>query len=302
MASAFLLGWANRFRKELATIGTLSLLGSLATLAVPWLVARLAGGVMGEAAGDLGQTLVMLCAALLVLTAMNIAVAIFSESASGRILAALRQEAYEHIVALPVGFHDGHRHGDVLALMSYEVSNLSTFLTATLAQVPAMLMTAGGAVLVLFAIDPGMALVVPVLVPLFYIGMKLLGRRLRQLGKEVRRAEVDVLWMAETDLDTLNAIKAFASEDHYRTRYLAAIEHARQLKLRQARITAFIGPIVALIAAFAAITILVAGNGSITAGERSPSELFAFLLYAALLTRPVGNLANTYGSYLTGPH
>jgi ATP-binding cassette subfamily B protein/subfamily B ATP-binding cassette protein MsbA len=59
---------------------------------------------------------------------------------------------------------------------------------------------------------------------------------------------------------------------------------------------------VALIAAFAAITILVAGNGSITAGERSPSELFAFLLYAALLTRPVGNLANTYGSYLTGPH
>lgn len=73
MASAFLLGWANRFRKELATIGTLSLLGSLATLAVPWLVARLAGGVMGEAAGDLGQTLVMLCAALLVLTAMNIA-------------------------------------------------------------------------------------------------------------------------------------------------------------------------------------------------------------------------------------
>lgn len=297
MAGTFLLHWAKRFRRELIVIGALSLAGSLATLAVPWLVARLAGGVMGDATGDLGQTLLLLCAALLGLTAMNIAVAILSERASGRILAALRQEAYEHVVALPVSFHDRHRHGDVLALMSYEVSNLSTFLTATLAQVPAMLMTAGGAVLVLFAIDPGMALVIPILVPLFYIGMKLLGRRLRQLGKEVRRAEVDVLWMAETDLDSLNAIKAFASEDHYRERYLAAIERARSLKLKQARITAFIGPMVALIAAFAAITILVAGNGLIAAGERSPSELLAFLLYAALLTRPVGNLANTYGSY-----
>jgi ATP-binding cassette subfamily B protein len=297
MAGAFLLHWAKRFRGDLIVIGALSLAGSVATLAVPWLVARLAGGVMGDTTTDLGQTLGLLCAALIGLTAMNIAVAILSEGASGRILAALRQEAYEHIVALPVGFHDRHRHGDVLALMSYEVSNLSTFLTATLAQVPAMLMTAGGAVLVLFAIDPGMALVVPVLVPLFYIGMKLFGRRLRQLGQEVRRTEVDVLWMAETDLDTLNAIKAFASEDHYRARYLTAVEHARRLKLRQARITAFIGPMVALVAAFAAIAILVAGNGSITAGERSPSELLAFLLYAALLTRPVGNLANTYGSY-----
>ena len=31
--------------------------------------------------------------------------------------------------------------------------------------------------------------------------------------------------------------------------------------------------------------------------DGSPAELFAFLLYAALLTRPVGSLANMYGAY-----
>lgn len=297
MDTRFLLHWAGRFRRDLVMIGGLSLAGSLATLALPWLVARLAGGVIGEMNVALDQTLLWLALALVSLTVMSILVTILSEAASGRILAALRQEAYEHVLALSVAFHDRHRHGDLLALMSYEVANLSTFLTATLAQMPAMVMTAGGAVIALFLIDPTMALVIPVLVPLFYIAMKWLGRRLRVLGQEVRKAEVDVLWMAESDLDALPAIKAYAVEDHYRARYVAAIEQARLLRLRQTRITAFIGPMVALVAALAAIAILVAGNASITAGERSPSDLFAFLLYAALLTRPVGSLANTYGSY-----
>lgn len=297
MQPGFLLHWARRIRHELAVIGGLSLLSSLAALSVPWLVARLAGGVIGEIAIDLDETLAWLAAALISMTVTTIAVSIMSEAASSKILAVLKRETYEHVLALSIAFHHRQRSGDLLALMSYEVTNLSTFLTATLAQVPAMLITAGGAVVLLFLIDPAMALVVPVLVPLFYVAMKWLGRRLRALGKEVRKAEVDVLWMAESDLEMLPAIKAFAVEDHYRARYLAAIRHARELRLKQARITAVIGPVVALVAALAAIAILVIGNDAIAAGTRSPSELFAFLLYAALLTRPVGNLANTYGSY-----
>lgn len=295
--TSILLRWARRYARNLALIGGLALAGSLAALALPWLAAQLAAGIAGDIAIDLPQTLYLLCAVLIGLTVTTILGAIASESASGRILAGLRAETYAHVQALPIAFHDRHRQGDLLSLISYEVQTLSTFLTATLAQVPAMLMTAGGAVVLLFLIDPAMALVVPVLVPVFYLGMRWLGRRLRLLGRKVRRAEIDVLAKAESDLVMLPAIKAFAVEDEHAVRYLAAVETARQLKLRQARITAFIGPVVALIAALAAIAVLVVGNSTITAGNRSPGELFAFLFYAALLTRPVGSLAGIYGQY-----
>ncbi len=297
VAITFLLRWARPHARNLAVIGGLSLLGSIATLALPWLAAQLAAGIAGDETIDLGATLALLCVALIGLTAISILVSILSEAASGRILARLREGAYAHIQAMPVSFHDSNRQGDMLSLMSYEVQNLSSFLTTTLAQMPAMLMTAGGAVILLFLIDPAMALVVPVLVPLFYLGMKWLARRLRVLGRKVREAEVDVLWMAECDLEMLPAIKAFAVEEHHFVRYQAAIERARLIKLTQARITAFIGPVVALVAALAAIAILVIGNSSPASGDRGPGELFAFLFYAALLTRPVGSLASTYGSY-----
>jgi ATP-binding cassette subfamily B protein/subfamily B ATP-binding cassette protein MsbA len=297
MRLAFLWHWIKRFRAALALIGGLSLASSAATLVVPWLLARLAGSVVGETTINLEQTLILLGLALTGLTATTILVNIQSEKAAGQILASLRKETHQRLIAMSIAFHDRSRSGDLLALMSYEVENLSTFLTATLARVPAMIMTAAGAFAILFFIDPVLTFIIPGLVPVFFVGMKWLGRRLRVLGRQVRKAEVDLVWMAESDLAMLPAIKAFAVEQELRTRYDAAIEKARLLKLSQIRITAFIGPLVALLAAMAAIAIIVIGSGEVQAGTRSPSELFAFLLYAALLTRPVGSLADTYGSF-----
>ena len=297
MRLAFLKHWTDRFRPQLALIGGLSLATSLATLVVPWLVARVAGSVVGDRAVDLGQTLGLLAVSLVVITATTVMVTILSERASGQILAVLRRETHERLVAMPMGFHDRSRNGDLISLMSYEVENLSAFLATTLAQVPSMVMTAAGAFIILFLIDPVLTFTIPVLIPPFYLAMKWLGRRLRVLGKKVRKAEVDIVWMAESDLTMLPAIKAFAVEDDHVARYHAAVEKARLLRLQQTRITAFVSPVVALVAAGAAIAILLFGSAQIETGARSPSELFAFLLYAALLTRPVGSLADTYGRF-----
>ena len=298
MKLGFLVARARPFGRELAVIGGLAVAGSAATLALPWLAAQLAAGIAGDISIDLGATLALLCGALVVLTGLNILVAVLSADAAGRILAGLRAEAYAHVQSLPIAYHESRRGGDLMSLISWEVQNLSAFLTATLAQLPATLLTAAGTVVLLFLINPGLALVVPLLVPAFYLGMKLIGRRLRALGREVRLAEAEVFSLADSDLAMLPAIKAYAVEDHHRTRYEAAVEASRRLKLRQARVTAVIGAATALVAALAAIGLLAAGGlADPGAATRSPAELFAFLFYAALLTRPVGELAGIYGQY-----
>lgn len=297
MGFDFMLRWAREFRGWLALISALSLLSSLAALALPWLGGRFLGGIIGEETIDLSQTVLLLVAVLIAMTAITVLIAILSEIASGRILAALRNETYRRLQSMPISFHDRSRSGDLLALMVNEVDTLSAFLTSTLAMVPSMLMTAGGAVILLFLIDSTMALVVPVIVLLFYIVMKLVGRRLRVLSRRYRKAYVEVISTAESDLHMLPAIKVFATEEHHRKKFADAVEETRRLSVSQARMVAFIGPVVALLAAGAAIAILLVGGNQMESGTREPSELFAFLLYAALLTRPVGNLANIYGQY-----
>jgi len=274
------------------------LLSSGAILLVPWLAGQLLGGLLGDITIRLELTLGLLVLALLTMTGLNIGAAIFSEVASGRILAGLRLEAYAHVQSMPVHSHEQAHLGDLLALVTYEIKILSTFLTTTLATIPSNVFTATGALILLFSLDPIMALIVPVLIPVFVILFKLTGRRLKGLSRAARNAEVAVFSQAETDLEMLSAIKAFAREDAYKAHYTQSLEAARLQNLAQARVAALIGPITSLVAALSAIAILMVGATGLSGSEgRSPSELFSFLFYAALLTMPAGNLARVYGEF-----
>ena len=297
MNFTFLKERARPFLPELALISGLSLLSAMASLAIPWLAGSFLAGVLGDAVIDLRATVLLLLVALVALATINILVAILSELASGRILSGLRRETHDHLMALPITFHDQNRSGELLSLMTYETGQLSGFLTRTLANVPSMVMTAGGAIILLFLLDPVMTLVVPVLIIIFLLVMKLIGRRLRILARRARNADVRLVWLGSDDLEMLPAIKAFATEGARQSEYHVAAEDSRQLSLQRTRIYAFIAPVVSLVAGLAAIGILLIGSEQIADGTRTPGELFSFLLYAALLTRPASGLADTYGAF-----
>lgn len=294
----FLFERARPFAFELALICLITLIGSAATLAVPWLAGQFLGGLLSGAGGGVERTLGLLVMALVAMAGLNVAVTVLSELASGRILAGLRLEAYHHLQSMPVEAHEQAQLGDLLALITYEVKVLSTFIANTLATIPATIATAAGALVLLLLIDPAMGLIVPLLIPAFLVLFKLMGRRLKQLAGRVRQAEVEVFSQAEADLEMLPAIKSFAQEDNYRVHYARNLEAARRASLAQARASALVGPVAGLIAALAAIAILLVGAGGIGGTqERSAGELFSFLLYAALLTQPAGKLARVYGEF-----
>lgn len=292
----FLLHRAALYRGRLATIGAVTALSSLAALAVPWLAGQLIGGMVDGIAMRAQDAIGLLVLVLVLSTAFTITGQILSLAASGRILSDLRVEAYARLQSLPMAFHDRSRQGDLLAVTTWEVNDLSTFLTGTLARLPAMAITAVGSIVLMFLIDPMFALVVPLFVPLFYLAMKVVGRVLRSISRHARKAEATVLAVADSDLQMLPAIRAFAVEDQRQADFAALVEQSRVLKLRSGRYTAALGPIIGLLAALVAVAIVyLAGQTGGT--QRTPADLFSFLLYAALLTRPVSGFADVYGQY-----
>jgi ATP-binding cassette, subfamily B, bacterial len=294
-----LLALASPYRSQLVLLALLSLAGSLVTLAIPALGAQLLGGLL-EAGGPSTGLMAALLAAAVVLTALvGFATTLLSGSTSARLLADLRQHIYRHVQSLPMDYHDNHRQGDTLALMTWEVARLSQFLTATLTSIPSRLLTAAGAAIIMFGIDPVLASLVPLVVPAFYVILKLIGRRLRGLAQAIQEAEAEVFAVAEENLEMLPAIKAFTREEIEARRYGETVGKAMALTLRENRIYAALEPAINLAAAGAAIVLLVVARGNVRSGAMSPTELFGFLFYAALLTRPVGSLANVYGQFQT---
>ncbi|EYD75055.1 hypothetical protein Rumeso_03383 [Rubellimicrobium mesophilum DSM 19309] len=291
-----LLALARPHRRALLLLAALTLAESVALLAVPALGGRMAASVLALAGPSLGPVLGLLVLVLVALAVLRAAQGVISARTSLGLLAELRMRVHDHLQALPLSVHQAHTQGDLLALSTLEIDRLGSFLTTTLAMLPAQLLTAAGAVVLMARIDPALALVVPVLVPAFFLGLKVIGRRLRALAIALQEAEAALVAAAAEDLAMLPATKAFTREEEAARRFAGRAARARDLAIRDYAIQAVLQPAVGLVTGLGAVALLALAGKGLREGALTPGEMVSFLLYAALLTQPVARLAQVYGA------
>ena len=180
-----LAAFAAPYRGLLVLCALLMLVESAAALAVPWLGGRLAGALLpGDAPPASSATAIL--AAMLALFAvqalLRFANAWLLGGASERIVSDLKVRLYDHLQALPLAFFQQRRHGETLALVTRDVYVVGDFVTGTAVSLVPLLVTVAGALLVMFRLQPWLALAAMIAVPLFYLIAKIAGRRLRPLA------------------------------------------------------------------------------------------------------------------------
>ena len=288
-----ILGFARPWRGTLALCALLMLAETGVALAVPWLAGEFAGRLFTGVAQAGGLLLV----ALLVLFAVQALLKFANSWLLGRtaeyILADLRTQLYDHLQALPLAYFQQRRHGEILALLTNDVARLASYISGTLLSVVPLAFIVAGAALMMLRIDARLTLLVVLMIPLFYMLLKVLGRRLRPLSSRLQQAHADSVAIAEENLSMLPAIKSFTRETLESARYRDKIESILHLSNQERMIYAALGPGVQFLAAAGMVLILWQLSGPMAG--RSPAEIVSFLLYATLLTRPVSALADVYG-------
>ena len=105
-----------------------------------------------------------------------------------------------------------------------QVYRLSSFVTAALVPLLPLVVTLAGALVLMFKMAPMVAVCIAVLMPVLFVLLKLLGRKLRPLGAATMQAWADQSALAEQNLELLPVIKAFATEAAEGGRYRAGAE------------------------------------------------------------------------------
>jgi subfamily B ATP-binding cassette protein MsbA len=186
----------------------------------------------------------------------------------------------------------------LIALITHQVSQLAGFITTTLLALGPQIVTVAGALFLMFRIEPVLAAWVAVLIPTFYLALKFLGRHLRVISQELQDAEAWAISIADENLGMLPAIKTFTRETEESRRYGQQVDMIRRANVRQARFYAALEPAVQFSAAAGALLLLWLMSDRVSSGQMVTAQLVSFLLYAALLTRPVASLAATFGQVL----
>ena len=281
------------YRTQLALTVLLLLAQSAILLAMPWMAGRFSAALL--AAQPVAGILSGIFGLVVIQALLTWLVGVRMQATAMGLIADGCTRLFDHVQSLPLGWHQDRRRGDVLALLTDDMERLGWFVTGTLTPLLPLLLTCAGALLLMLRIEPAIGFGVALLVPAMYLAMKVVGRRLRPLGRAVADGYAQRAALAEQNLAMLPVVKAFSGESGESGRFHAQAHALRLLQLRQARLQILIGPLVRIAAAAVVLALLWLGSRHVAAGALTTSDLISLLLYGLLLTQPVAELASVYG-------
>lgn len=267
-------------------------------LCSPWIAGQLTSNILSESSTlSLSyKQIILLWFGLVVFQAgLGYLSRILSGSTSEQMLVRLRTRLYAHLQSLPLLYHHDKKHGETLALITNDCSVVSSFVTGTIISLLPQLLTAAGAVTCIVWLNPVIACLLVLLIPLFYISIKLLGRQIRPISRQLMQQYASTLSLAEENLATLSAIKIFTRESHEELRFNTSNEALFGLSLQYLKSQARLSPAIKLLATLIVLTILWVSGDDIAAGRLATGDIVSLMLYGMLLTQPVSRLADTYG-------
>jgi len=296
-----LLQYVTPHRNTLVAIVGLLLLESAVSLASPWLAGQLTGAVLGEAnilftsiSWILGTWLILMVVRSLLSFATQYLVGTTGQSMAAK----LRSRIYEHMQILPLTYFQERNQGDQLTLLSNDSERISNFVTTTVVQLLPLLTTFFGAFLIMAWLDPVIALLAALLLPIYYVATKIIGRRIRPVTASWINAWSSMVSLVQENLGLLPAIKAFVREPLESQRFESRNSELLMWSNRQILIQSILSPAITLLAGAGLLLLVWVGLGHIESGKLETSSLVSLLLYAAMLTRPISGLANVYGNVM----
>ncbi len=292
-ALRFLRTDALRQRWPLAIASALMLVGSMTALTVPWLAGELTLNLLDAKAGAFSSSRMIFMLLILVFAVQAVMSAgngyLLSRTAE-HLISSLRVRLYDHLQSLPLAYHQDRRRGDVLSLVTRDVDTLSGYVTGTLVSIAPLVLTFAGAWILMLRIDGFLGFIAGLLVPVFFIIVKLLGRHIRPLAKAVSESHAHAVAVADENLRLLPIIKAYTRERYEAERFNRQSLRVLGLSNRLHLITATLYPVVGFCSASGIVVLIWLASTAL-----APDALVSFLMYGLLLARPMSGLASTWG-------
>jgi ATP-binding cassette subfamily B protein len=198
---------------------------------------------------------------------------------SERIGADLRTTTYQHLLKLSLEYFGGRRTGDLIARIGSETDRINVFLSLHLldfaTDVLMIMMTA----IILFSINPTLALVT--LLPLPFIGwlIHVVRERLRTGFEKIDRVWSEVTNVLADTIPGIRVVKAFAQEDRESQRFIDANKHNLAVNDRLNRVWSVFSPTVTLMTEIGLLVVWGFGIWLVSKDQITVGVLTAFLAY-----------------------
>ncbi|MGY1639177.1 ABC transporter ATP-binding protein [Geodermatophilus sp. SYSU D00742] len=215
---------------------------------------------------------------------------IWAERAAERMAGAMRSALFSRAITLSLRWHDRTRTGEITSRLTADVGRMLDAVVAVFTQLLPDLLLLVGALVLLFAVDPSLAWLGLVVLPVLVWVTSVQRRRVRAATLAAREASGRLSGAAIDLLRNVRAVQAFGRLDRAGQMFGEPNERAVAANTRAAIVDARWSPVAGILLSIGSGIVLVAGGLQVRNGTLTVGQLLVVLAYLRQLQSPVRSL------------
>ncbi|BBW91597.1 lipid A export ATP-binding/permease protein MsbA [Pseudoalteromonas sp. PS1M3] len=209
-----------------------------------------------------------------------------------QVVRSLRQELFEHILHLPVSFHDKNSTGDLISKITFDTEQVQQAITKAL-----LIVVREGAFVVfllgvMFYTSWQLSLIFLVIIPLVAMIVAIVSKRFRHISKNIQSAMGQVTRSSEQMLSGHKVIHGFGGQEREINQFSNINNHNRQQRIKMDATKALSVSVIQILAASAMAVILWVVSMPSMIDSISSGDFVVLISSMMMLLRPLKQLAN----------
>jgi ATP-binding cassette subfamily B protein len=291
-----------RYLRPLVGLGAgavgLTLLATLLLAATPYLLGlAVDAGIRDRDARALGWIAAAFIAAEALRYAVVYAQTYILALIGQRITLDLRMELFEKLEHQSMAFFARQPVGRLVTRLMNDVATIGELFSTGVVTVLGDVLTIVADAVILFLLDPRLAVLTLLVVPPLALSMGVLNRALRRTFRELRKLLARVNAYFAESLNGIRVIQIFGREDESQRRFRAITTAHLEQQLRSVHLHAVYVSVVTILTSGAVAAILGVGGAQALAGAIELGVIVSFIGYAQQLFQPVRDIAEKYAIF-----
>lgn len=209
----------------------------------------------------------------------------------------MRVEAYAHVQDLELAYFEDQSTGGLMSILNDDINQLERFLdngANSLLQVATTVIIIGG---MFVAIEPSVAWMALLPMPLIIYGSVLFQRRLAPRYAAVREGVGDLNSQLSNNLGGITTIKSFTAEDHEVERIRTESNKYRESNRRAIALGSAFSPLIRMVIVAGFIAIMISGGYLVLDGQLEVGLYSVMIFMTQRLLWPLTSLGETFDLY-----
>ncbi|WP_215408059.1 ABC transporter ATP-binding protein/permease [Vibrio gigantis] len=216
-------------------------------------------------------------------------------SVGERVSADIRLSVFNHVVTLHPSYFETNGSGDIMSRITTDTTLLQSIIGSSFSMAMRSALMCLGAIIMLFATNIKLTLIVLASVPFILIPILVYGRRVRALSRQSQDSMSDVGSYAGEAIEHIKTVQSYSREEQEKASFAVEVEKAYEIGRQRVKQRAILISSVIVIVFSAIAGMLWVGGSDVINGIMSAGDLAAFVFYAIMVASSLGTISEVMG-------